>query len=613
MCGIVGILDFLNSDYQIAARKLVLESMLEPLLARGPDANASWHDSAVSLGHTRLTVIDLSKSSAQPLEIDNGDFVIVYNGEIYNYQALRIELKGAGEEFFSSGDTEVLLRGFRRYGLKWLRRLNGMFAAAVWNKREKELTLFRDRFGTKPLYWTLKNGKLLFASLIASIIKNPEFKSSFNINWLNQYLSFQYVHGDATPFEGLYLLEAGKALVFNEGSLKPEEIAWAEERKYLPCLDMSFESASESISSLFEKAVTSSLVSDVEIGSYLSGGIDSGAVVAVASKHQKQLNTFTSGFDDYDLPDARQVMDETEKARQLALAAGCKFHQTKLAPAEIALMHSRVLRTIEEPRLGVLYQNDRAAKLASSSVKVCLSGAGGDELFGGYPWRYRSIRNAKTREDFIKGYYSFWQRAFNDNEKSDFIKPQILKQIDLKQALESFSNCFPQDIDYSDLGMRTWLCLKYESEHFLHALLQIGDRLAGAYGLEERYPFLDNELLAFVDQIPAYYHWDSNESPPDGSYKSGKRLLRASLSKLLAPEFAGHAKQGFSIPAKEWFDGPLSGFVKGKLARKSARIFEYLQYEVLEHAIGSNRSGKSVSAAQLWSLLSLEELLDSFF
>jgi len=547
------------------------------------------------------------------MRIENDDFVIVFNGEIYNYQALRRELIQAGEDFFSAGDTEVVVRGFKMFGLQWLKRLNGMFAAAIWDKQKQKLTLFRDRFGIKPLYWTVVNGNAAFASQINSLLRFPGLSPRLNLDWLNEYLSFQYAHGNITPFEGVYLLERGKALVFETGSTRPSEVTWAPERTYTPARALSEEQATELILEQFNNAVRNALTSDVTVGSYLSGGIDSGAVVTVASRYEESLNTFTCGFNDPELSEHGRSLDETERARTVASLVGARFHEIRIAPRDIMEMHERVLETIEEPRVGVMYQNDSAARLASSNVSVCLSGAGGDELFGGYPWRYRTIRSAGSRAEFLGGYFGFWQRVFSEEEKKRFLKPEVLKSTDINRPMEAFSKQFPESFDYAEIGARTWLCLKYESEFFLHGLLQIGDRLAGAYGMEERFPFLDNALVELVDRIPAQYHWDPDEAAENGQFHSGKRLLRAALARIVDPLVASLPKQGFTIPVHEWFAGPLSAFVDERLASKDAKLLEYFNPDIVEHARASNESGRSVSAAQIWSLLSLETMLKTFF
>ena len=612
VCGIVGFVHLFESAQLPDAGKIIAD-MLEEVAARGPDARGTWHDASAHLGHCRLSIIDLSEASAQPMTLKDGQLVIVYNGEIYNYQELRRSLVELGERFFSSGDTEVLLRGLNRFGLGWLKELNGMFAAAVWDKQKRKLTLFRDRFGIKPLYWTVIGGTVLFSSQIKSFLRFPRFKAKFDPHWLNEYLTFQNSHGSSTPFAGVCLLEPGQALVFEKGRTMPERVIWASRRSYNPDYRLSVQSARQETATLFSEAVRNTLISDVPVGSYLSGGIDSGAVVTLASHAEPQLHTFTCGLSERTLSERNRSMNEVKYARELADRLGSKFHQTLLSPSDIAEMHPRILKTIEDPRLGVSYQNDAAAKLASSFVRVCLSGAGGDELFGGYPWRYRTIRHVETRQDFLRSYYGFWQRVYTDAGKQELFESKILREIDLDLPFERFASHFPQEADYSDLGVKTWLCLRYESDVFLHGLLQVGDRLAGAYGLEERFPFLDNNLVDFVDTIPAEYHWDPDEQPVDGKFLSGKRLLRDALSRLVPPEITTRRKQGFTIPVREWFDGPLAAFVGSILGNKAARINEFFVPGTVAKAMAANREGRFISAAQLWSLLSVEAILTTFF
>jgi asparagine synthase (glutamine-hydrolysing) len=614
MCGIVGIFH-VNESANLSDEGRVLAEMLEQISARGPNGRGVWHDRNIHLGHCRLSIIDLSELSSQPLRLENDQSVIVFNGEIFNYKQLKKRLEDLGDKFFSNGDTEVVIRGFNRFGIDWFKELNGMFATAIWSKSKRELVLVRDRFGIKPLYWTIVDGTLLFSSQIKSFQRYPSFASRFNLRWLNEYLTFQDTHGSITPFEGTYLLEPGHAIVFRDGDMSPEHIVWAKPRQYRPDYSISPEAATEVVTDLFSKAVKNSLVSDVPVGSYLSGGIDSGAVVTIAAQFEPALHTFTCGFDATGLASATRAMNETNDALELSKLLGTQYHDATISPSEIAPMHARVLRTIEEPRVGVLYQNDVAAKLASSWVRVCLNGAGGDELFGGYPWRYKTMRHAENRDDFLCGYFGFWQRLFCVEEKQQLFKPYLLKILDLTEPYHTFERQFPENANYTDIGYKTWFCLKYESEFFLHGLLQIGDRLAGAYGLEERFPFLDQHLISFLDTIPAEYHWDPDEQPTrDGDFSSGKRLLRKALSRLVPGTISNRRKQGFVIPAKEWFDGPLSDFVSTQLASENTRITEFLEPRFLQDVIADEKKNSQFSrSTRLWSLLSVESLLRTFF
>ena len=244
MCGLAGFVNLVENDDRFDSRT-VLSKMLEKLSARGPDGHGEWHQAPVHFGHTRLSIIDLSEASSQPLKLENDDYVIVFNGEIYNYKDLRQELTQLGEKFFSAGDTEVIVRGFKRFGLESIKRLNGMFAAAIWDKQNEKLTLFRDRFGIKPLYWSMVDGSVVFGSQIVSLLEYPGLRARLNLDWLNEYLTFQYAHGNITPFEGVYLLERGKSLVFKKGTTSPEKVTWAPERVYTPLQDLSEEQATK--------------------------------------------------------------------------------------------------------------------------------------------------------------------------------------------------------------------------------------------------------------------------------------------------------------------------------------------------------------------------------
>ena len=590
-----------------------MQGMLDAIAARGPDGQGLWHADSVILGHCRLSIIDLSAQSDQPLRLENDSHVIVFNGEIYNYRTLRQELEREGEVFFSQGDTEVVLRGFARHGLSWLPKLNGQFAAAVWDKARHKVTLFRDRFGIKPVYWTLVGTTFLFGSQIKSFQSYPGFHTDFNPAWLDEYLTFQNTHGSLTPFKGVMALEPGCALELENGTTNANPICWAPRRLYQPDIKMTEEDAVAGITERFKSAVDSAMVSDVPIGSYLSGGLDSGAITAVAGRLNPKLQVFTCGFHDPALTVSLQELDETAAAKELADYLGL-HHQTRLVEAaELPSLHFPMFRTIEEPRVGMLYQNDIAAQLASANVPVCLSGSGGDELFGGYPWRYKTIRNAATAGEFRANYYGFWQRVFRDDEKAALYGLQT-KTRDPQASFRIFASYFPDDAGcWDDIGFRTWACMSYESQTFLYGLLQVGDRLAGSYGLEERFPFLDNDLVAFLDTIPAAYHWDPDEKAVGQKYFSGKRLLRRALTTLVPPHIAARKKQGFVLPEAEWYRTFLAPLIRRELCGDQTRLYAYLDRTAIRTLVEEHLSGQKDHHAKIWSLLSVEAILKTLF
>jgi len=377
MCGIVGII---NLNKKPVNRGILLD-MTSALAHRGPDNEGIYLDGFVGLGHRRLSIIDLSEVANQPMHTQNKQYSIVYNGEVYNFKALREALKIEGYKFKSNSDTEVVLQSFVQHGLKALNKFNGMFAFGIWNHKEKTLTLARDRYGIKPLYcWN--NGKVfLFSSEIKAFLKHPDFAVELDKKTLLEYFTFQNVFTDKTLFKGVTIVPPGSFLEINfKNAIKytsgkywdfhfQEEKNTRNEKDYIEELDR-----------LFKQAVKRQLVSDVEIGSYLSGGLDSGAITAVASREFKEFKTFCIGFDLSSASGLELSFDERQKAEHVSYLYQTEHYEMVLKSGDMKRCLPRLVWSLEDLRLGQSYPNFYASKLASRFVKVCLSGAGGDEL-----------------------------------------------------------------------------------------------------------------------------------------------------------------------------------------------------------------------------------------
>jgi asparagine synthase (glutamine-hydrolysing) len=355
---------------------------------RGPDGDGIYVDGDVGLGHRRLAVIDLSPAGRQPMMSPDRRYVISYNGEIYNFQELRVELEGLGYTFRSRTDTEVVLHSYAEWGPQCVLRFNGMFAFALFDRVERQVWLARDRYGVKPLYVAEIDGLILFASEVKALLAHPSMSVRLDTEGLFEYFTFQNFISDRTLFQDVRLLPAGthRTIDLVSGTMSRPSQYW----------DYQFEDGDASVSDcdyadelsrLFKQAVQRQLVSDVDVGAYLSGGIDSGSITAVASGQLPYLKTFTCGFDLHSASGLELAFDERAKAETMSYLFRTEHYEMVLKAGDMERVMPRLTNHLEEPRIGQSYANFYTAQLASKFVKVVLSGGGGDELFGGYPRR----------------------------------------------------------------------------------------------------------------------------------------------------------------------------------------------------------------------------------
>lgn len=622
MCAIIGVINF-NKE---PVNERVLWEMTDSLAHRGPDGRGVYIDNFIGLGHRRLAIIDLSERAHQPMRTEDSDFVITYSGETYNFKELREELKNEGMKFVSQSDTEVILKSFAKWGPDSLSRFNGMFSFAVWDKRNKILTLARDRYGIKPLYYW-QNGKvLLFASEIKAFLKHPQFKVDLDLETLLEYFTFQNTFTYKTLFKGVKLLPPG---YFMQISFKDEIRIKA--KQYW---DFHFEEEKtirteheylEELDRLFKQAVKRQLVSDVEVGSYLSGGIDSGSMVAIASQYVKELKTFCIGFDLSSASGLELSFDERKKAEHISYLYQTEHYEMVLKSGDMKRCLPKLIWALEDLRLGQSYPNFYASKLASRFVKVCLSGAGGDELFAGYPWRYYRTLKSKNFDEYIDGYYKYWQRLVPNKTLKELFSPAG-NQLNNVWTEDIFRNVFSNhqlvpktSEDYINHS------LYFEAKTFLHGLFIVDDKLSAAHGLEIRAPFLDNDLVDFALKLPVNMKLKNIDEilkiDEDGLAKreryfakmrDGKMILRKALGKYVGDGFVNQHKQGFSGPDASWFRGESIDYVKELLLNKKAKIYNYFNPETVTNLINEHLQGKQNRRLFIWSLLSFEWWLRIF-
>lgn len=617
MCGIAGIFNVMGDAVSVQ----VLKRMTDILRHRGPDGEGVWTNSYVGFGHRRLAIIDLSPSGHQPMQSRDGDITITYNGEIYNHLSLRVELESKGYHFKSRSDTEVLLYAYQEWGDDCVDHLNGMFAFAIWDNRQHRLFLARDRYGIKPLYYAFLGDAFVFGSEIKAILQHPAASVAVDTSALNEYFSFQNIFSDRTLFAGVSLLPAAHTLSLRLGNRSSLNLRrfWDYDFRDGPGGDEA--EYVEELQRLFDQAVNRQLISDVEIGSYLSGGMDSGAVTSIAARNFKNLKTFTAGFDLSSASGLELGFDERPKAEFLSNRYKTEHYEVVLKAGDMERVMPSLIWHLEDLRVGQSYPNYYVARLASRFVKVALSGAGGDELFAGYPWRYyRAVVN-DTAEDYLDKYYSYWQRLIPDEVKSSFFQSSLSPAV----APTASRDVFHSVMNGKAFGVSTPedyvnRSLYFESKTFLHGLLLVEDKLSMAHGLETRVPFLDNDLVDFACQVPVRFklrHIDSvvrlNENRPGPKTEQyfnetgdGKLILRKVLSRHVPQNYTEGAKQGFSAPDASWFRGESIDYIRNLFAGKHVHTYDYMQAETVQSLLNEHFSGRQNRRLLIWSLVCFE-------
>ena len=608
MCGLVGLINFNGEN----ANLNVLKIMTDAIAHRGPDGEGYWIEKNIAFGHRRLAIIDLTDAANQPFRSLDGKFVIVYNGEVYNYLEIKKELMALGVAFRTQSDTEVVLNALIHWGSNAIKKFNGMFAFAFYNADENKLLLARDRYGIKPLYVCLQDGLFMFASEQKALLKHPKFRKSLDANALSEYLVFQNIISNRTLFSNVQVFPPGNYLEIHLHE-KPEELNFQEYWNFR------FDSLREKIDEiayqeeflhLFQRAVKRQLVSDVEIGTYLSGGIDSGSITAIASQNIANLKTFTIGFNENQNPGNESIFDERKEARKLSAYYKTNHLEQIISAQEMEASFESIAYYLDEPRVGQSYPNYYAAKLASESLKVVLSGTGGDEIFAGYPWRYSQLKPYRSSEQQIQAYYRTWNRLVPHREMHKLLDFKSLRineghpYNEFKKILERSSN------DLEDPSGYVNACLYFEAKTFLHGLLIVEDRLSMAHGLEARVPFLDNDLVDFAMRCPVDLKLNLTKlNLPIAENNQGKQIVRFAMKNYLPGETVLAMKKGFSAPDADWFRSETVDFLETTFLRKKARIFVFLKKRFIRTKIKRHIKGKENTRLFIWSMIALENWL----
>lgn len=578
------------------------------------------HDYDIYFGHRRLAVIDTSVLGHQPISTLSQTHFLTYNGEIYNFTELKAVLSRQGYEFISNSDSEVVLAAYLEWGEECVHYFNGMFAFALWDKARNSVFIARDRYGIKPLYYTItKTNTLLFASEVKAILVYPDYQMSLDESALFEYFTFQNIFTDKTLYGNIKLLQPGHSITVALNKECPE----IKPQQYW---DFHFEEPSQKISDaeyieelqrLFKQSVQRQLVSDVEVGSYLSGGMDSGSITAVACNDSRNFKTFTVGFDLHNVSDLEFGLDERKKSEYLSYLYKTEHYEMVLKSGDMERCLPTFSWHLEEPRVGQSYPNYYAAKLSSKFVKVVLSGCGGDELFGGYPWRYYRGMHSDSFDDYIERYYQYWQRLIPAQLTQSIFSPLWNKIGDIN-TLDIFRNVFKNDntrLDSSSACINQ--SLYFEAKTFLHGLLVVEDKLSMAHSLETRVPFLDNDLVDFAQKLPMHLkisnlddtvRIDENRvgSKQDLYFQKvndGKLILRKAFASIMPHEYTNASKQGFSSPDKSWFQADSLNFLKKSILSDDSPIYQFMDREVCHGLVMEHVNGKQNRRLLLWSLL----------
>lgn len=628
MCGIVGVCNFNKKP----VNEILLAGMRDVLAHRGPDGAGAYFssDKSVALGHRRLSIIDLSERADQPMSNEDGTVWIVFNGEIYNFQELRPDLEKRGHRFKSNSDTEVIIHLYEEYGEKCLDYLRGMFAFAIWDEREQKLFLARDRVGKKPLKYFIGPDFIVFASELKVILKHPEVHKEPDLEAIYQYLTFQYVPHPMTGFVGIKKLPPATYLIIDKNGKIEEKRYWRLD--YSEKLDLSEEEWKKKIMEELEEAVKLRMISDVPLGAFLSGGVDSSAIVALMSKFStKPVKTFSIGFEE-------EAYNELPYARKIAKLFNTDHHEFIVKSDAIEIL-PKLAYHYEEP-----YADSSAiptfylAELTKKYVTVALNGDGGDENFAGYD-RYNQYRLNILLDkfpNFSKTFLAIMAKLGNKILPSRFfgraerfslrikkpIEEQYLSYLaaflpELKHEIMTgkFAYFISQNASVDFLNLKfssipfnqNWLdrVLQLDFENYLPDDLMVKVDIASmAFGLESRSPFLDHKFLEMTAKIKPNLKMK-------GGYK--KYIFKKALKNIIPEEILDRKKMGFGVPLDSWFRGPLYKHAKDILLSDKAIKRGFFKSFEVEKLIEEHKNNKRNHYHRLWALLFLEHWFRVYF
>jgi asparagine synthase (glutamine-hydrolysing) len=617
MCGILGV-------YNLDGKKVddeMLRLMGQKIAHRGPDGEGQYLKNNIGLLHKRLAILDPSEKGKQPMTSKDGKWVVVFNGCIYNFKSLREELMSKGHFFASNTDTEVICEGLSSEGISYVEKFNGMFAFAAWNKIEQQMYLCRDRFGIKPLYYWFNGKTLVFSSEIKGIIEHKDYTIDIDLDALNEYFTFQNIFSYNTLFKDVNMLPPANIVNINDKTTFIKHNSWWDYDFSETDDHLSFTDAKDKTKALFEQAVKRQMVSDVPIGSYLSGGMDSGSIAAVASEQVERLSTFTCGFDMNEVTGRESNYDERRNAELMSNYLKTEQFEQVMNSGDIRGSLPKLVFHLEDLRVGMSYPNYYIARLASKFVKVCLQGTGGDELFGGYPWRYYKVFDALTKQDFFDQYFEFWQRLVPQDEKKQLFTKKVVDAINLDAPRKVFERVFTfnEKLKYDTPQDHINNSLYFEIKTFLPALFLVGDKLSMAHGLEERFPFMDNDLVDFAMKVPVEHKLgdlktEINQIDENNigkrkiykEYKDGKNILRKAMEDFMPKSLTELKKQGFSAPDESWYRGENAQYIKELLIDSDTISTKYINSDFIKKIVHEHLYENKNHRLLIWSFMNFE-------
>ena len=602
MCGICGII-------RKGDNKDIIKKMNDRIIHRGPDGEGYYIDGDVAFGHRRLSIIDLSTGD-QPIYNEDNSVVTVYNGEIYNYLELRGELESLGHEFKTKSDTEVLVHGYEEWHTDLPKHLRGMFAFAIYDKNRNEIFLARDNFGIKPLYYAKMNDSFMFASEIKSFLDVPDFKKEFNEEILETYLEFSFVPTNETFFKGVYRLDAGCSLLYKDEDIKINKyfkLDFKEDK-------MSFTDAVKNISDVMEDSVKRHLIADVEVGSFLSSGIDSSYIVSLA----KPDKTYTVGYEN-------KKYDEINYAKDLADKLGIKNESKIIKKDEYLDAIPKIMYHLDEPTSDPaaisLYF---VAKLASRDLKVVLSGEGADEFFGGYNY-YREEVDYKFYNKIpygirhvigkvaglfpeVRGFNFLVRRGeklensyigVNRNFSEKMARKVLRKNYELK-AIDVTKDVYNEFKDYSNIDKMQAIDINF---WLMKDILLKADRMTMASSIEGRVPFIDKEVFSVASKLPFDYKVTKENT---------KVALREAAKEVIPTDAYKKKKLGFPVPIREWIkDGEFKEDIEKTI--NSAVANKYFNVKFLNKLFNEHLSGKKDNYRKIWTVYTFIKWYQVFF
>jgi asparagine synthase (glutamine-hydrolysing) len=623
MCGITGFVESPSVAAPLSSdeRRDLIHRMCGVIRHRGPDDEGVLDEDCtgaaegVALGMRRLSIIDLSKGH-QPIHNEDRSVWIVFNGEIYNFRELRAELEQSGHQFYTATDTEAIVHAYEEWGTGAIPRLRGMFGLGIWDRRTRTLVLARDRIGIKPLYYANAGGRLYFASELKSILVSPDVPRDLNLDALNHYLSFLYTPRNASIFACVRKLPPGHLLKWHDGRLEVEQY-W--QLPQYECYAGSETDAAHELRAILTGAVRSHLVSDVPVGAFLSGGIDSSLVVGLMSEASgARVKTFSIGFDE-------PAFDELDHARRVATHFGTDHHEFRVRPDGVAIL-DRLVGHFDEPfadssAIPMWY----VSEMARRHVTVVLSGDGGDELFGGYdrylphprvaafdrfspPALRRLAAFAAARlahgargKNFLRhvaldkqGRYIDSIRFFAADEKDALLTPEVLRSLKGPDPEALLASHFDR---YAALPWPSRM-MRFDAETYLpEDVLTKVDRMSMAHSIESRVPLLDNEVVAFAARLPGWM-----------KIRAGRRkhVLKEVAATILPREIIERVKQGFGVPLGIWFRGSLRELFADTLLTPESLQRGYFNATFLEKLVNEHLAGTRDHTLRLWQLVVLE-------